>query len=349
MKEDILYFASDYMEAMHPDILKRLNETNMQKSPGYGEDTFSKLAKEKIRTACNCSDAAVYFFVGGTQTNAVAISSSLRSYEGVIAADSGHISVHEAGAVELRGHKVLTLPGKDGKLIPEQIVSYVDTFNNDGSKTHMVFPRMVYISQPTEFGTLYSIEELKKISDICKKNDLILYADGARLAYALACEENTVGLKDLASLCDIFYIGGTKCGAMMGEALVVPDPALLPNFFTVMKQEGSVLAKGRLLGIQFDTLFTDGLYMNVGKSAIILADKIRSALVSAGYKLYLNSPTNQIFTIIEDEKLEALSKKVSFSFWEKYDDTHTLIRFVTNWATRESDVDKLIEVIRNLN
>ncbi len=349
MKEDILYFASDYMEAMHPDILKRLNETNMQKSPGYGEDTFSKLAKEKIRTACNCSDAAVYFFVGGTQTNAVAISSSLRSYEGVIAADSGHISVHEAGAVEVRGHKVLTLPGKDGKLSPEEIVSYVDTFNNDGNKTHMVFPRMVYISQPTEFGTLYSIEELKKISDICKKNDLLLYADGARLAYALACEENTVSLSDLASLCDIFYIGGTKCGAMMGEALVVPDPALLPNFFTVMKQEGSVLAKGRLLGIQFDTLFTDGLYMNVGKSAIILADKIRSALVSAGYKLYLNSPTNQIFTIIEDEKLEALSKKVSFSFWEKYDDTHTLIRFATNWATRESDVDKLIEVIRNLN
>ena len=348
MKEDILYFASDYMEAMHPDILQKLVETNMQKSLGYGDDEFSKLAKEKIRLACNCKDAGVYFFIGGTQTNAVAISALLKSYEGVIAATSGHISVHEAGAIELRGHKVLTLADSEGKLSAEQIKSCVDTFDNDGSKTHMVFPRMVYLSQPTEYGTLYSIEELTKISDICKQNDLLLYVDGARLAYALACEKNTVSLKDLAALCDAFYIGGTKCGAMFGEALVVPNPKLLPNFFTVMKQEGSVLAKGRLLGIQFDTLFTDNLYLKIGKNALVLADKIKTALVDNGYKLYLNSPTNQIFTIIDNSKLESLSQKVCFSLWEKYDDTHTLIRFATDWATKESDVDKLIEIIKNL-
>ena len=348
MKEDILYFASDYMEAMHPDILQRLIETNMQKSLGYGDDSFSKLAKEKIQLACKCKDAGVYFFIGGTQTNAVAISALLKSYEGVIASTSGHISVHEAGAIELRGHKVLTLADREGKLSAEQIKSCVDTFNNDGNKTHMVFPRMVYISQPTEYGTLYSIEELTKISDVCKKNNLLLYVDGARLAYALACEKNTVSLQDLAALCDAFYIGGTKCGAMLGEALVVPNNELLPNFFTVMKQEGSMLAKGRLLGIQFDTLFTNDLYLKIGKNALVLAEKIKATLVDNGYKLYLDSPTNQIFTIMDNSKLESLSKKVCFSLWEKYDDTHSLIRFATDWATKESDVDRLIEIIKNL-
>ena len=349
MKEDILYFASDYMEAMHPDILQKLIETNMQKSLGYGDDAFSKLAKEKIRLACNCKDVGVYFFIGGTQTNAVAICALLKSYEGVIAATSGHISVHEAGAIELRGHKVITLPESEGKIHAGQIQSYMDTFNNDGNKTHMVFPGMVYISQPTEYGTLYSLEELRQISDICKKNKLLLYVDGARLAYALACEKNTVSLQDLAALCDVFYIGGTKCGAMLGEALVVPEPKLLPNFFTVMKQEGSVLAKGRLLGIQFDTLFTNDLYLKIGKNALVLADKIKAALIHEGYKLYPDSHTNQVFTIMDNSKLESLAKKISFSFWEKYDDTHTLIRFATGWATKESDVDKLIEIIKNLS
>ena len=345
MKEDILYFASDYMEAMHPDILKRLNETNMQKSPGYGEDTFSKLAKEKIRTACNCSDAAVYFFVGGTQTNAVAISSSLRSYEGVIAADSGHISVHEAGAVELRGHKVLTLPCKDGKLIPEQIVSYVDTFNNDGSKTHMVFPRMVYISQPTEFGTLYSIEELKKISDVCKKNDLLLYADGARLAYALACEENTVSLSDLASLCDLFYIGGTKCGALIGEAIVFTNKELSKYFFTNMKLFGAVLAKGRLLGIQFDTFFSNDLYKKLGKKGVDAAMKIKKALIENEYELYIDSPTNQQFIVVDDTTRDRLSKDIGFGFMETLQNGKHVIRFCTSWATDNEDVERLIAVL----
>ena len=343
-----LYFASDYMEGAHPAIMQKLVETNLEKTVGYGVDPYTESAKEKIRTACNAPDADIYLLVGGTQTNATVIDALLKSYQGVVAAETGHIATHESGAIEFGGHKVLTLPQKDGKIRAAQIEKMVKDFYDDANYEHMVIPGMVYISQPTEYGTLYSKEELTEISKVCRANHLPLYVDGARLAYALASPENDVTLSDLAELCDAFYIGGTKCGALFGEAVVIPQKGLIPHFFTIIKQHGALLAKGRIAGIQFDELFTDRLYERIGKPAIDAAEQIKEALKKFGYKLALDTPTNQIFCIVSNEVMKKIAQDVEFGFWEKYDETHSVIRFATSWATTMEDTQKLIRLLDDI-
>ena len=341
----MISFESDYIAGAHPKILERLAETNMEALIGYGDDKYCQMAEEKIKKACNRPDAKVHFLVGGTQTNQVVISSMLADYEGVIAATSGHISVHEGGAIEFTGHKVLTLNGTDGKLNAKDIDEYVTTFYNDGNHEHMVFPGMVYISHPTEYGTLYSKSELTAISSVCKKHNIPLFLDGARLGYGLASRQTDVTLQDIAELCDVFYIGGTKVGALCGEAVVFTHNNTPKHFITKMKQRGALLAKGRLLGIQFDTLFTDNLYMKISRHAIGMAEKLKSLLKGKGYRFYLESPTNQQFIILKNEQMSKLAQNVCFSFWEKYDDTHTIVRFATSWSTTEEDLRELEKVL----
>jgi len=341
-------FVSDYMEGAHPRILARLAETNLEKTPGYGTDAYCDSAREKIRTACAAPDAEVYFISGGTQTNGLVIKNLLRSYQGVISARSGHIVSHEAGTIEHDGHKILSVPEYNGKLKAKDVEAVVQEYLNDDFNDHIVMPGMVYISQPTESGTLYSLNELEELAALCRKFDLYLYADGARLAYALACPENDVTLPDLARLCDAFYIGGTKCGALLGEAVVFPKPGLIPRFFTLMKQHGALMAKGRVLGIQFDTLFSDNLYFEIGRSAIAHADTIRNKLRQKGLQLCYDSPTNQIFVYLTDEMRKKMEEKVHINFWEKPDAEHTVIRIATSWATTQEDVAALLEIIESL-
>ena len=343
-----LAFGCDYMEGAHENIMRKLCETNMEKTAGYGLDPYSDSARDRIRKACGCPNAEVDLLVGGTQTNATCIDALLRSYQGVIAPATGHVSVHEAGAIEFGGHKVLGIPHKNGKITAEQIGNYIRDYYNDGNHDHMVMPGMVYISQPTEYGTLYSKKELTEISRVCRENGIYLYVDGARLAYAIACQENDVSLSDLARLCDVFYIGGTKCGALFGEAVVIPDPELIPHFFSIIKQHGALFAKGRILGIQFDELFRDDLYMRIGEPAIRNADRIRSALAENGYRLFFETPTNQIYVVFENERLPELASRVEYGFWEKYDDSHTVIRFSTSWATKDEDVDELVRILMEM-
>lgn len=338
-------FESDYIAGAHPKILERLAETNMESLVGYGEDRYCRMAEEKIKKACNRPDAKVHFLVGGTQTNQVVISSMLADYEGVIAAYSGHISVHEGGAIEFTGHKVLALEGTDGKLNARDIDDHVTTFHADGNHEHMVFPGMVYISHPTEYGTLYSKKELTDISNVCRKHNIPLFMDGARLGYGLASRQTDVSLPDIAELCDVFYIGGTKVGALCGEAVVFTHGNTPKHFITKMKQRGALLAKGRLLGIQFDTLFTDNLYMEISRHAIEMAERLKVLLKEKGYRFYLESPTNQQFIILENKQMSELAKNVCFSFWEKYDDSHTIVRFATSWSTTEEDLRKLEECL----
>ncbi len=339
-----LAFASDYQEGAHPKIIDKLIRTNDLKTAGYGSDPYTQKAAELIRKACGNDDLDVFFLVGGTQTNKVVIDSLLRPYEGVISPDSGHINVHEAGAIENGGHKVLTIGNQNGKIDALAIRRYCDDFYHDGNSDHMVRPGMVYLSQPTEFGTLYSKDELIAIREVCDHYGLALYIDGARLAYALACKENDVSLKDLAKLCDAFYIGGTKCGSLFGEALVVKS-GRIPHLFTLIKQRGALLAKGRILGVQFLAFFEDGLYLDIAGSAIIYADKIRAALKSKGYKIVFDNPTNQIFVEVDDRKMKELERNISFSFWEKVDASRTIIRLVTSWSTTEESVDQLIAML----
>ena len=340
-----LGFASDYMEGAHPEILKRLAETNFVKSSGYGTDEYSEAARGRIRAACDAPDADVYFLTGGTQTNAVVISALLRSYQGVITADTGHICRHEAGAIELGGHKVLTLPNTNGKICAGQVADYLTAWYQDENRDHIVMPGMVYISQPTEQGTLYSLNELEALSAVCGANGMPLYLDGARLAYALACPENDVTLPDLARLCDVFYIGGTKCGALFGEAVVIPRSGLIPGFFSIIKQHGALLAKGRIAGIQFDALFTGDLYCMLGRNAIGKADRIRAALKEKGYELAYPNPTNQVFVVLGKDKAKELSEYAELGFWENIDDERCIMRIATSWATTDEDVDRLIEML----
>lgn len=340
----MLYFENDYCEGAHKSILQKLLETNMEKLPGYGSDTYSASAKEKIRLACGCPDADVYFLTGGTQTNATVIASVLNRYEGVVAASTGHIGVHEAGAIEFTGHKVLPLPHTQGKIKAPVLENYLKDFFNDESYEHMVFPGMVYISHPTEYGTLYSRDELKALHKVCSQYQLPLYLDGARLGYGLACSHTDVTLADIATYTDVFYIGGTKVGALCGEAVVFPRKTP-PHFFTMIKQQGALLAKGRLLGIQFDTLFTDNLYLKISKNAIDTAQKLKDAFRRKGYHFFIESPTNQIFVILSNEQIKVLKEQVVFSFWEKYDETHTVVRFATSWATTMEDINRLIELL----
>ena len=340
-----LCFASDYMEGAHPAIMRRLLETNLAHTAGYGLDEYSEAARAKLRAVCQAPEAGVYFLVGGTQTNATVIDALLCPWQGVVAAETGHIAVHEAGAIEFGGHKVLTLPQRDGKLSAEDIARCVEAYQRDDNRDHTVMPGMVYLSQPTEYGTLYSLRELTAISAVCRGAGLLLYVDGARLAYALATPENDVTLPDLARLCDAFYIGGTKCGALLGEAVVFPRPDTAPHFFTIVKQHGALLAKGRIAGIQFDTLFTDGLYDAIGKSANEAADRIRAALDEKGYSQPFVAPTNQVFVALDPEKAEALSQRVEMGFWENLADGRVVMRLATSWATTDEDVDALIEAL----
>ncbi len=336
-------FASDYQEGAHPAILERLARTNLVKQPGYGTDEICESARGRIRAACACPCADVHFLVGGTQTNATVIDAMLASYQGVIAASSGHISLHEAGAIEAGGHKVLTLPHDLGKIRANALRDYCQTFFDDANHDHMVAPGMVYISQPTEYGTLYSLDELTRLSEVSHAFGLPLYVDGARLAYALACGQNDVTLPDLARLCDVFYIGGTKCGALFGEAVVVPNPSLLSHFFTIVKQHGALLAKGWLLGIQFDELFRNDLYLHIGEPAVAQANRIREGLVGNAFPLAFDSPTNQVFPVLSNQDIKRLSQSVEFSFWEKCDRDHSVIRLAASWATTREQTDGLLE------
>ena len=338
-------FESDYTTGAHPNILKRLTETNYEFLSGYGTDHYCESAKEKIRAACDSNDVDVHFLVGGTQTNALIISAMLNDYEGVIAADTGHVSVHEAGAIEYTGHKVLTVPHHDGKIMAADLKEYLENFYNDGNYEHMVFPGMVYISFPTENGTVYNKNELEELSGICRKYNVPLYIDGARLGYGLMCDENDMTLADIAKLCDVFYIGGTKVGALCGEAVVFTKNNTPKHYTTVIKQHGALLAKGRLLGIQFDTLFTDDLYWELSRQAIGMADKLKSVLREKGYSFAWETPTNQQFVILENNKMKELREKVAFSFWEKYDESHTVVRFATSWSTTEKDIELLKEIL----
>ena len=341
----MLYFENDYSEGAHPKILQRLMDTNMEHLSGYGSDRYTTLAKDKIRKLCNCPEAEIYFLVGGTQTNQTVIDSVLRSFEGVIAAETGHVSVHEAGAIEFTGHKVLTLPQHDGKLCARELEAYMETFLGDDSHEHMVFPGMVYISHPTEYGTLYTKDELKELSQVCRHFKLPLYIDGARLITGLACPENELSLPDIADLCDVFYIGGTKAGTLCGEAVVFTKNNTPAHFLTQIKQHGALLAKGRLCGVQFDALFTDELYKETGRNAIETAALLREGLRKKGYTFYNSSPTNQLFLVMENSRLEEMKNHVVYSFWEKADDTHTVIRFATSWATAREDVEKLLSLL----
>ena len=341
---ELLSFGSDYLEGAHAEILRRLIETNPEQTAGYGLDTYSDAARAKIRRACRSPRAEIHFLSGGTQTNRIVISSLLHPYEGVIAADTGHITVHEAGAIECGGHKVLALPHTDGKLTARAIEKCLRSFHEDANRDHMVRPGMVYISHPTEYGTLYTMDELEIISAICRTNRIPLFLDGARLAYALGCPVSELTLPAIARLCDAFYIGGTKCGALFGEAVVFPKPGIVPHFFTIVKQSGALLAKGRVLGIQFDTLFTDGLYERGGAHATAMANRIRAALTEKGYALASDAPTNQIFLALNPAQLAHLSAHVNMGFWEKQGDV-TVMRIATSWATREEHVERLIRLL----
>ena len=339
------HFDSDYMEGAHPVILQRLLETNMEKTPGYGTDIYCERAEKKILEACGCPEGKVYFMVGGTQVNSTVIGALLKSYEGVVAADTGHISVHEAGAVEATGHKVLTVPGVQGKLLPETLKTYMETYYGDENHEHMVWPGMVYISHPTEYGTLYTKDELEKLHQICGEYHMPLFLDGARLGYGLMADGTDVTLRDVARNCDVFYIGGTKVGALFGEAVVLPKSGLIPHFFTSIKQHGALLAKGRILGIQFDSLFTENLYFEISRHAIDMAMKLKKGLLERGYTLYMDTVTNQQFVLLDNSQLEALTGQVPCGFWEKRPDGRTVVRFATSWATREEDVDELLEIL----
>jgi threonine aldolase len=340
----MLSFTCDYTQGAHPAILERLVSTNFQQEPGYGEDVFTASAREKIRTACACPEADVYLLVGGTQTNSTIIASLLHDVEGAVAVETGHIAVHEAGAVEYTGHKVLTLPAHEGKMDASELKAYLERFYADGSFDHMVFPGLVYLSFPTEYGTLYSKAELKAIREVCKAYDLPLFVDGARLGYGLMSPACDITLEELASLCDVFTIGGTKVGALCGEAVVFPGGAP-KHFFTTVKQHGALLAKGRLLGIQFETLFTDGLYFSIARNAIDRAMELKQLFLSKGYELFLDSPTNQQFILLPKEAAAALEGKVAYEVWEYLPDGRAVTRFATSWATTREQLSALAALL----
>ena len=334
-------FENDYNTGAHPEVLQRLLETNLEPQTGYGADRWCASAAEKLRLACQSPEADVEFIAGGTQTNAVVIAALLRDWEGVVAAETGHVAVHEAGAIEYTGHKVLTLPQHIGKIDPSKLEAFLAAFHGDANREHMVYPGLVYISHPTELGTLYTGAELEALSAICRKYRIPLYLDGARLACGLMCASAELTLPDIARLCDVFYVGGTKCGALCGEAVVFPRHGRPEHFTNAMKKRGALLAKGRLLGVQFDALFTDELYFRIGKHEADMAEALKRIFAERGIPLWLDSPTNQQFIELEDRQLEKLGEKVAFSFWEKTDETHTVVRFVTGWSTTGEDLAAL--------
>ena len=340
----MISFESDYNNGCHEAILQRLTETNDERATGYGLDDFCTAAKAKIRLACNKPDADVFFLVGGTQTNATVIDAMLRSFQGVLTVETGHINVHESGAIEFGGHKVLALPTHDGKMDAAELDQWLHDFYADIAYEHMVFPGIVYITFATEMGTIYSLAELQAISSVCKHYELPLFIDGARLGYGLMAEGCDVTLEQLADLCDVFYLGGTKCGALCGEAVVFTHHNAPAHFFTIIKQHGALLAKGRLLGIQFDVLMQDGLYFKISRHAVEQAIRLRDAFIAKGYKMYSNSPTNQQFVLLDKNTIERLEKDFVFEQWFPVGDLMNC-RFVTSWATRPEDVDALIAAL----
>ncbi|GAF13802.1 low-specificity L-threonine aldolase [Bacillus sp. JCM 19046] len=339
----MIYFQNDYAEGAHETILSKLLETNEVQTPGYGTDEFTSRAKELIKQACASPEADVHFLTGGTQTNTTVISAMLRPHQGVISADSGHIAVHEAGAIESTGHKIITLASDDGKLTHEQVDAAITDHFNDPTHEHIVQPGLVYISQPTELGTMYSKTELTQLKKVCDKHDVPLFIDGARLGYALAAKESDLELADVAALCDVFYIGGTKVGALFGEAVVITNKKWQKDFRSIIKQRGAMLAKGRLLGIQFETLFTDNLYGRLSSHAIEMADKLKQAFLDIGISFKYEPSTNQLFPIVPNQLIEQLSSRFAFYQWEKYDNEHTVCRFITSWATKEEQIQALKE------
>lgn len=341
----MISFTCDYNEGCHPAILERLAATNLEQEPGYGDDRFTAEARAKIRQAVGCDSADVFLLTGGTQTNAIVIDSLLHSYEGAIAADTGHIAVHEAGAIEMCRHKVLTLPGREGKISAEELSGYLSAFHADASAAHMVQPGLVYISYPTEYGTIYSREELEQLHAVCRREHLPLFVDGARLGYGLASDAADIDLPQLARLCDVFYIGGTKVGALCGEAVVFPQGNAPRHFFTSVKQHGGLLAKGRLLGLQFATLFTDGLYERLSRHAIAMAMQLKAILERAGIPFFIDSPTNQQFPILSPSHRRLLDGLVLYETWQQLPDGRCVARFATSWATTQAQIDTLASLL----
>lgn len=344
----MIYFECDYAEGAHPKVLEKLLETNWEQTLGYGEDSYCEEARDLIKKACCAPCADVHFLVGGTQTNTTVISSILRPYQGVVCAQSGHINVHETGAIEARGHKVLVLPSLDGKISANQISTCYQNHWNDVTHEHIVQPGMVYISFPTENGTLYSKQELVEISQVCRQYKLPLFVDGARMGYGLMAQENDLTLADFAQLTDVFYIGGTKCGALLGEAVVINNETLKRDFRYLIKQHGGLLAKGRILGIQFTTLFVDNLYFDLAQHADNMAMRIREAFEQKGIQFLYNSVTNQQFPILTNQQFDLLAKRYHFGFWQRVDEQFVAVRFCTSWATQLSHVQQLISDILNL-
>ena len=344
----MIRFDNDYTTGAHKKILQRLIETNDIQTSGYGTDSFCEAASELIREACNAPHADVHFLVGGTQTNKTVIASMLRPHQAVIAAQTGHIATNETGAIEATGHKVITLPSEDGKVQATAVDQLMNKHFEMGGNVHQVQPAMVYISHPTEIGTLYTKDELIALQQVCLKYDIPLFLEGARLGYGLVAPETDVTLPIIADNCDIFYIGGTKVGAMFGEAVVIMNPQYKKDFRYMMKQGGALLAKGRLLGIQFETLFTDNLYTDISKHAVDLALAIREAFLLKGFKSFIDSKTNQQFFVLPNYVLAELSKKYIFTIWQQYNETHTVIRICTSWATSKEDVTALISDVLSM-
>ena len=339
----MIRFNCDYLEGTHPRILQALTETNVVQTCGYSEDEYCEAAREAIKKVCKCEDAAVHFLVGGTQANLTVISSILRPHQAVLSVKEGHVNVHETGAIEATGHKVMAIEGKDGKISGEQIREQYKLHWEDGAHEHITQPKMVYISNPTELGTIYSKAEIEAIRKACDECKMYLFLDGARLGYGLMSKQNDMTMEDIAKNCDVFYIGGTKVGAMFGEAVVITNTALQEDFRYIIKQKGGMLAKGRLLGIQFLELFKDGLYFEISEHAMNMAEILRDGLAKLGYQFYAESPTNQQFVIVPDKKLKELEGKYSYEYQMRYDEMNSVVRFCTSWATKEEHVRELLE------
>lgn len=344
----MILFQSDYLEGAHPRILERLAETNLEQTAGYGEDEYCKNAAQILRSLCLDDNLAVHFLTGGTQTNLTVIDAALRPHQGVITAATGHIHVHETGAVEATGHKVIALPSEDGRLRAQQIEAVCLAHEIDSSREHTVQPKMVYISNPTELGTIYSRQELRELSDVCRRHGLYLFLDGARLGYGLAAADNDLDLPCIAACTDVFYLGGTKGGALFGEAVVIRNETVKQDFRYLMKQKGGMLAKGRLLGLQFEALLEDGLYFQLAERANLLADELRAVFLEKGYSFLAKNRTNQIFPIMPDSHLEQLNARFGYSYERRIDNSHSAVRFCTSWATTQENVEQLKEAIREL-
>lgn len=341
----MIYFDTDYMAGAHPVVLERLCQTNQEQTTGYGTDAYTARATELICEACGTPDARVRFLVGGTQTNATVIDGVLSRHEGVLSAESGHINVHESGAIEATGHKVLVLPSYQGKVRAADVRNFIREFYSDDTYEHMVAPGMLYISFPTEYGTVYSLDELEELSSVCHEAGIPLFIDGARLGYGLAAEGSDVTLKDIARLADVFYIGGTKVGALFGEAVVITNPDILKNFMPLVKQHGALLAKGRLLGVQFEALFTDGLYEKISRDTVRRAIRLKEIFNSAGYTSAVDSPTNQQFFTLPNTLIDRLREEASFEMWGPRGETESTVRFVTGWSNTDEDIETLKDLL----